>query len=127
MVAGALNLPFEEAETLKTNPNEQQRLYPLVVPVMEKVAAITARHLNGYKTSQITLVGGSSAFPGFAAVVEEVTGVKTIAPQHPHLVTPLGLAHHNINLSGMVRHGVTRHDIALHQDVTGLGKAERSP
>ena len=42
-VAGALNIPFEAAETLKTNPAEQKKLYPTVRPVMEKVAAITLK------------------------------------------------------------------------------------
>ena len=97
VIAGALDIRFGEAETLKTDPGEQARLYPLVRPVMEKVASITARHLSGYKTPEITLVGGSSAFPGFADVVEEATGIKTCSPQYPHLVTPLGLARHRQN------------------------------
>lgn len=119
VVAGALNVPFEEAEALKTNPAEQARLYPLVVPVMEKVAAITARHLNGVATPQITLVGGSSAFPGFAAVVAEVTGIKTVAPQHPHLVTPLGLARHLLNPKRMARHDLTYNGTVSDSHVEG--------
>lgn len=92
VIAGALDIPFEEAEALKKDPAEQSRLFPLVRPVMEKVGSIVRRHLNGSNPQQITLVGGSTLFPGMAAVVQEVTGIATRQPQQPMFVTPLGIA-----------------------------------
>ncbi|MCW5876743.1 MAG: ethanolamine utilization protein EutJ [Anaerolineales bacterium] len=98
VIAGALDLSFEEAEETKKDPAQQARLLPVVRPVMEKVAGITARHLEAYQAQggrvveQITLVGGTSAFAGMAGVVQNFTGLATEVPDWPMFVTPLGIA-----------------------------------
>jgi ethanolamine utilization protein EutJ len=92
VIAGALDISFEEAEALKTDPREQARLLPIVRPVMEKVGNIVSRHTAGRPVDSLTLVGGSSAFPGMGAVVEEYTGLATCVPDRPLFVTPLGIA-----------------------------------
>ena len=92
VIAGALGIPIEEAELLKVDPAEQARLFPLVRPVMEKVAAIVVANTRGYHVPQVHLVGGTVAFPGFAEVVAEAGGWPTIVPVHPLYVTPLGIA-----------------------------------
>lgn len=92
VISGAEKISFEQAETLKIDPREQRRLYPLVEPVMEKVATIVARQIAPYDVKVIYLVGGTSLFPGIGGVVERVTGVKTVVPPHPLLITPLGIA-----------------------------------
>lgn len=92
VIAGALGISFQEAENLKTNAREQQRLFPLVEPVMEKVGSIVARHIRGQNVNEIFLVGGTSMFPGMGEVIERVTGVKTIVPPRPIYITPLGIA-----------------------------------
>jgi ethanolamine utilization protein EutJ len=94
-VAGSQNLSFAEAEALKIRPEEQARLFPLLRPVMEKVASIVLRHVEGRKVPSIVLVGGSSAFPGMAEVVAEYTGIPTWVPSNPLFVTPLGIALHD--------------------------------
>jgi ethanolamine utilization protein EutJ len=95
VIAGSLGISFEEAEALKTTPEEQPRLLPLVRPVMEKVASITERHIRGRDVNLITMVGGSSAFFGMAEVVQDYIGVPTRVVSHPVFVTPLGLALHD--------------------------------
>lgn len=95
VIAGSLNIPFEEAEALKVKPTEQARLFPVVRPVMEKVANIIVRNTRGQPASSITLVGGTSAFQGMARVVEEYTGIPTHVPGNPLFVTPLGMALHD--------------------------------
>ncbi|MCC7354147.1 MAG: ethanolamine utilization protein EutJ [Anaerolineae bacterium] len=95
VIAGALRIPFEKAEALKTNPAEQARLFPLVRPVMEKVGTIVARHIARYPVEHVYLVGGTAAYPGIAQVVEEVVGVPTTVPGRPLFVTPLGIAMHD--------------------------------
>jgi ethanolamine utilization protein EutJ len=92
VVAGAHGVPFERAEQMKTDPAQQPRLFPVLRPVMEKVATIVARHTAGFAVPVVHLVGGSAAFPGFADVVTEVTGVPTVVPVNPLYVTPLGIA-----------------------------------
>lgn len=95
VIAGAKNLSFEQAEELKKDPRQQAALFPLVRPVMEKVATIVRRHIANRSVETIYLVGGTVAFPGMAGVVEEITGIKTLVPGQPLFITPLGIAMHN--------------------------------
>lgn len=95
VIAGALDISFEEAEALKIDPTQQTRLFPIVRPVMEKVGTIIAKHINGYDVQQINLVGGTARFPGIAAVIEEVLDRPTTTIPHPLFVTPLGIAMHD--------------------------------
>lgn len=101
VIAGAHGVSFEDAEAMKTDPAQQARLLPVVRPVMEKVASITARHIAAYegqgggRVQQLTLVGGTVSFPGMAQVVQEYTGISTNVPEHPVFVTPIGMALHS--------------------------------
>jgi len=95
VIAGALNIPFEQAEELKKNPAEQPRLFPVIRPVMEKVGSIVRRHIAGRDVDTIYLVGGTCAYPGIDSVIAEYTGVRTLLPGNPLFVTPLGIAMHN--------------------------------
>lgn len=92
VIAGALNVSFEQAEALKTTPTEQSRLFPVVRPVMEKVGSIVNRAIAGHAIDTIYLVGGTCAYPGMADVIAEYTGIKTLLPGNPLFVTPLGIA-----------------------------------
>jgi ethanolamine utilization protein EutJ len=94
VVAGAQDITFEAAEEMKVNPAEQKRLFPILRPVMEKVANIVARHIgiSQVDVKNLTFVGGTSAFPGMAAVIEEYTGLPTFIPERPVFVTPVGIA-----------------------------------
>jgi len=101
VIAGAYDISFEAAEAMKTDPNQQKRLFPIIRPVMEKVASIVARHVRIYQeqsggaVDQLVLVGGTSRFPGIAEVVEEYSDLSTRVPQRPLFVTPLGIAMHD--------------------------------
>ncbi len=92
VIAGALGVPVEEAERLKRDPGEQARLFPLIRPVMEKVASIVSAHTRGWPVPRVYLVGGTAAFPGFADVVSQASGLDTVVPVAPLFVTPLGIA-----------------------------------
>lgn len=95
VIAGSTGSTFEEAEALKKNPNEQTRLFPVIRPVMEKVASIVNRHIEGFRVDKLYLVGGTCAYPGMEEVIQEMTGIETILPGNPLFVTPLGIAMHN--------------------------------
>jgi len=95
VIAGAKDIPFEEAEEMKKDANIQETLFPIVRPVMEKVASIISKHLDGMNVNKIYLVGGSVCFPGFSEVIEEYTGILTAAPEKPLFVTPIGIAMHH--------------------------------
>jgi ethanolamine utilization protein EutJ len=98
VIAGAKNLPFEQAERLKVDPAHQQQLFPVVRPVMEKVATIVERHITGRHVETLYLVGGACAFPGMGTVIEKVTGVPTCLPGNPLFITPLGIAMHHASI-----------------------------
>lgn len=95
VIAGANNITFEEAEGRKIDPQQQPILFPVVRPVLEKVASITARHINGHAVPEVVMVGGTSAFYRAAEVIQEYTGYPTWVPDHPWLVTPIGMAMHD--------------------------------
>jgi len=92
VIAGAHNISFEEAEALKKDPDNHRRLFPVVKPVMEKVATIVNRHIARHSVERIYLVGGSASFAEMGQVVENITGVATEIPPHPMFVTPTGVA-----------------------------------
>ena len=64
VIAGNYGIDFDEAEEMKLNIANHRRLLPIVKPVMEKVATIIKKHLNGYDVEKICLVGGTSSFEG---------------------------------------------------------------
>ena len=96
VVAGALGLSFDEAEIRKVDPASQAQLLPVVRPVFEKIATIVARNLSGHPVGTVHLVGGTAAFTGMADVVAAEIGRKARVPSYPLLVTPLGVALHDV-------------------------------
>ena len=95
VIAGSSGITFEEAEELKKNPAEQTRLFPVVRPVMEKVATIINRHIEDYQVDKLYLVGGTCSYPGMNEVIEEMTGIEAVLPGNPLFITPLGIAMNN--------------------------------
>ncbi|MCC6499944.1 MAG: ethanolamine utilization protein EutJ [Anaerolineales bacterium] len=95
VIAGSTGKTFEEAEAMKKDPAEQTRLFPVVRPVMEKVASIINRHIAGHAVDKLYLVGGTCAFAGMDEVIQEMTGIETALPGNPLFVTPLGIAMNN--------------------------------
>lgn len=95
VIAGANDISFEAAEDRKKDPANHARLFPVVRPVMEKVATIISHHVASYNVEALYLVGGTCSFAGIDRVVAEVTGIETHIPPHPMFVTPLGIAMNN--------------------------------
>lgn len=91
-VAGHYKVSFEEAEKMKTDKSMASDIYRITLPVIEKVASIITRHVRDYGVDTICLVGGSPCLPKFEEAVEKATGIKTVKPKNPFLVTPLGIA-----------------------------------
>lgn len=92
VVAGAYGISFEEAEKLKTNRLRQKELFPVLKPVMEKVATIIGRHIEKFHVDNVYLAGGTSCFPGIERIVQDEIGIPTWKPDNPFLVTPMGIA-----------------------------------
>ena len=81
VLAGSLGCSFEEAERIKKDPKQVFLVFPVVIPVIEKMAAIVARFIQGYDVDVIYVVGGACSFKKFESVFEKETGVKTIKPK----------------------------------------------
>lgn len=92
VLSGAYKIPFEEADRLKRDKKNHKEFFPLVKAVIEKISTIISRAVSGEQVDTLVLVGGSSCFTGIEAVVEEMTGIKTVKPKNPMFVTPLGIA-----------------------------------
>lgn len=92
VISGALGVSFEAAEAMKCNPANHQRFFPMVEPVLEKLATIVAEGIQGHDVSSLVLVGGTSSFAGIDKVMQRVTGIPCQIAPEPLLVTPLGVA-----------------------------------
>jgi len=92
VLAGRYGLSLEEAEKLKIQQGSSSKVRDVLRPVMEKMAAITRRHVAGYGVRTIYLVGGTSCVPGIEEVVQEEVGIQVMKPHNPLLVTPIGIA-----------------------------------
>lgn len=91
ILAGAYHISFDEAEDMKIHEDES-KVFPLVKPTVEKMAAIVRRFIQGYDVDTIYVVGGACEFSKFESVFEKEIGITTVKPVEPLLVTPLGIA-----------------------------------
>lgn len=91
-LAGAMRLPYEEAERYKRDPAHHRELLPILKPVIEKVASIIARHISGWDVGEIYLVGGTSCLGGMEVLLSEKLGIPVYKPENPMFVTPVGIA-----------------------------------
>lgn len=92
VVAGHYRISLTEAEQLKKERTKQNEIFPVIKPVVEKMAAIVNRHVQDYDVEKIYVVGGASCFDDFEKVFFKEVGIETIKPAHPLLITPLGIA-----------------------------------
>ena len=92
VLAGNYGISFEEAENIKKDPARQEEIFPVVKPVLEKMASIINRHIRGRAVSAIYLVGGTCCLKGMEAVIAREMGKPVCKPSNPFLVTPLGIA-----------------------------------
>jgi len=92
VIAGGLNISVEKAEKMKRSPEYQSEIFPMVIPVIEKIASIINNHIGKYKAETVYLVGGTSAIDGIEKILADRTGLKIVKPSQPLLVTPLGIA-----------------------------------
>jgi ethanolamine utilization protein EutJ len=95
VLAGNYGIPTEEAEVMKLDPANQRDVFPLVKPVIEKMAVIVHRFVKDYpQVDTIYVAGGAGSFDGFEDIMEKECGIRTVKPNHGVLITPLGIAMH---------------------------------
>jgi ethanolamine utilization protein EutJ len=92
VIAGNYGISFEEAEVRKRSGEQETELYPLVRPVVEKMATIVKRAIDGHGVSEVYVVGGAATFEEFEKDFEKILGIPVVKPNYPLLVTPIGIA-----------------------------------
>ena len=92
VLAGNYGVSIEEAEVLKKQQDRQKEILPVVRPVIQKMASIVNKHIEGRDISAIYLVGGTCCLKDMEKVFEKETGIPVFKPANPFLVTPLGIA-----------------------------------
>lgn len=92
VVAGNYKISFEQAEELKKDPTRQREIFTVIKPVVQKMASIVKRHIGSHDVDKIYVVGGACCFDEFESVFTKEIGIETIKPEHPLLITPLGIA-----------------------------------
>lgn len=92
VLAGNYHVTFEEAEAIKQDYARHREILPVVRPVVEKMATIVNRYVSRANADTIYLCGGTCCLTGIEGIFEKVTGIPTIKPANPFLVTPTGIA-----------------------------------
>lgn len=90
VLAGFNGCSVEEAETMKIQKSDD--IFPIIRPVVDKMATIVSKYIDGFDVESIFIVGGACCFKQFEDSFEKSTGIRSIKPSQPLLVTPLGIA-----------------------------------
>ncbi len=92
VLAGNYRISFAEAEVIKQDYKKHKEILPIVRPVVQKMATIINRYVNSDEVDAVYLCGGTCCLTGIEGIIEAETGIKTIKPNNPFLVTPTGIA-----------------------------------
>ncbi len=92
VLAGYYGISFDEAETMKKDVSKEDEVFPVVKPVVEKMATIVQRFVQGKGVSNIYVVGGACCFTEFETVFEKILHIPTWKQNDCLFVTPLGIA-----------------------------------
>lgn len=97
VLAGHYKIPFDEADKMKVDQAKHKDVFPVVIPVAQKVASIIKKCVAGYDVDRIVLCGGTSCLKGIEKIIAVDSGIHTEKPKNPFLVTPVGIAlSHNL-------------------------------
>jgi ethanolamine utilization protein EutJ len=92
-LAGSLKISYEEAEKIKTDRTRTSVIFPIVLPVIDKISSIVSEYLQGFdEMEEVCLVGGTCELDGLTEVVGKNLGIATFRPEVPQVVTPFGIA-----------------------------------
>ncbi|QOV19860.1 ethanolamine utilization protein EutJ [Blautia liquoris] len=92
VLSGNYHIPFDQAEAMKQDYSRHKEILPVVKATIEKIASIISRYVDSNETDMIYLCGGTCCLTGIEDIIEKETGIRTIKPRNPFLVTPAGIA-----------------------------------
>ena len=92
VLAGNYRIPIHEAELMKQDYKRHREILPIVKAVVEKMASIINKYVDKEEIDTIYLCGGTCCLTGIEKIIERETGIHTVKPLNPFLVTPAGIA-----------------------------------
>lgn len=92
VLAGNYHISFQEAEAMKQDYAKHREILPVVKATIEKMASIINRYVTREEADTIYLCGGTCCLTGMEKIIEKETGIRTVKPANPFLVTPAGIA-----------------------------------
>lgn len=92
VLAGNYHIPIVEAEAIKQDVTRHAQILPVVRAVIEKMSSIISRYVDAREVDRLYLCGGTCCLTGIEEIIEKETGIATVKPENPFLVTPTGIA-----------------------------------
>ena len=92
VLAGYHHTTVDKAEALKRDPKQDSANFPIIRPVIEKMATITKNVMTTQSAKPVVIVGGASNFKEFVSAFSHTLGCEVQRPIFPQFVTPLGIA-----------------------------------
>lgn len=92
VLAGFYGISFEKAEQMKRDPAKEKDVFPIIRPVVEKMAEITRCYLETFHPETCVVVGGASYFQSFLDCFSNYLKRPVIQPVYPQFATPIGIA-----------------------------------
>lgn len=92
VLAGNRGISFDEAEVIKMDYSKHSEIFPIVKPVLEKMASIVKKNIRSANPEVVYLCGGTCCLTGIEKVFEDLLGLPVLKPENPFLITPSGIA-----------------------------------
>lgn len=92
VLSGYYDIDRAEAEKMKVDASQETAVFPIVYPVVEKMASIVKGFVTGRDVKDIYVVGGACCFSEFESVFEKILHIPAHKPNDCLFVTPLGIA-----------------------------------
>ena len=91
VLGGHYKISNDAAEKMKRDPEQEDDVFLLIRPVVEKMASIVKK-LGPQVEDPVIVVGGATNFKEFTKTFAKTLGRPVYKPRYPEFVTPLGIA-----------------------------------
>lgn len=92
VLAGNHKIDSDDAELLKRDPEKEDEVFPVIRPVVEKMATIVKDSVGSSIKQPVVVVGGAINFKSFIPAFSKVLGIPAYKTAFPQFITPLGIA-----------------------------------
>ncbi|MFC6254040.1 ethanolamine utilization protein EutJ [Secundilactobacillus hailunensis] len=92
VLAGNQHIKADKAELIKRDPANEDEVFGVIRPVVEKMATITKTAVKTGVKQPVIVVGGAINFKDFIPTFSKTLKLPAYKPDYPQFVTPLGIA-----------------------------------